>query len=95
MDGKGTRSRAPLQGRDADFKGGTRLEAEGGLDRSLLNMVHFYRASLHALLRGETSLGSVPIGNRKRFTESGIVRRFGSRYQLTETGSELLQHQLT
>jgi len=95
MDGKGTRSRAPLQGGDAHFKGGTRLEAEGGLDRNLLNMVHFYRDSLQGLLRGETSLGSVPLGNRKRFIESCVVRRFGSRYELTEVGSELLRQMRT
>jgi hypothetical protein len=55
-------------------------------------MVHFYRDPLQALLNGETSLESIPLGNRKRFIASGIVRRFGSRYELTETGSELLHH---
>jgi len=70
----------------------TRIKVEGGLDRSLLNMVHFYRDSLRALLRGETSLESIPLGNRKRFIASGVVRRFGSRYELTEIGSELLHY---
>lgn len=73
----------------------TRIEAEGGLDRSLINMVHFYGDSLRALLRGETSLESVPLGNRKRFLASGIIRRFGSRYELTEIGSRLLRHTKT
>ena len=73
----------------------TRIDAEGGLDRSLLNMVHFYRDSLQALRGGETSLGSIPLGNRKRFIESGVVRRFGSRYELTETGLKLLNYTTT
>ena len=77
---------------DTGSSGGTQIEAEGGLDRSLLNMVHFYRESLQALRGGETSLGSIPLGNRKRFLASGVVRRFGSRYELTETGSKLLNY---
>jgi len=78
--------------RDTGSSGGTRIEAEGGLDRSLLNMVHFYRDSLQALRGGETSLESIPLGNRKRFLASGVVRRFGSKYELTETGSKLLHY---
>ena len=58
-------------------------------------MIHFYRDSLQALLRGETSLESIPLGNRKRFLASGVVRRFGTRYELTETGSELLNYTKT
>ena len=78
------------QKREAQFSGGSRIGGEGELNESLLNMVHFYGDSLRALLRGETSLESIPLGNRRRFVESGIVRRFGSRYELTEIGSELL-----
>ena len=77
---------------DTGSSGGTQIEAEGGLDRSLLNMVHFYRESLQALRGGETSLESIPLGNRKRFLASGVVRRFGSRYELTETGLKLLHY---
>ena len=86
------RSSILKQKREAQSSDGTRIEAEGGLDRSLLNMVHFYRDSLQALLGGETSLESIPLGNRKRFIASGVVRRFGSRYELTEIGSELLHY---
>ena len=82
----------PKEKRETKSSGRTRIEAGGGPDKSLLNMVHFYRDSLQALLRGETSLESIPLGNRKRFLASGVVRRFGSRYELTETGSELLQY---
>lgn len=82
----------PKEKRETKSSGRTRIEAGGGPDKSLLNMVHFYGDSLQALLRGETSLESIPLGNRKRFLASGIVRRFGSRYELTETGLELLQY---
>jgi len=77
---------------EAQSSDGTLVDAEEGLDRSLLNMVHFYGDSLQALLGGETSLESIPLGNRKRFIASGVVRRFGSRYELTEIGSELLHY---
>ncbi len=80
---------------EAQSSEGTLIEAEGGLDRSLLNMVHFYGDSLQALLGGETSLESIPLGTRKRFIASGVVRRFGSGYELTEIGSDLLHHTRT
>jgi hypothetical protein len=85
----------PRQKRETQFSGGTRIGREGDLDESLLNMVHFYRDSLRALLSGETSLESIPLGNRRRFTASGIIRRFGSKYELTEIGSELLHYART
>lgn len=83
------------QKRETQFSGGTRIGGEGDLDESLLNMVQFYGDSLRALLSGETSLESIPLGNRKRFIASGIVRRFGSRYELTEIGSQLLHYART
>jgi hypothetical protein len=95
IGGDDMHSSTPRQRRETRSSGGTRIEAERGFDRSLLNMINFYRDHLQALLRGETSLKSIPLGNRKRFLASGIVRRFGSRYELTETGSELLHHTRT
>ncbi len=89
---KDMRSSILRQKREAQSSGGTRIEAKGSFDRSLLNMVHYYRDSLQALLGGETSLESIPLGNRKRFIASGVVRRFGSRYELTKIGSELLHY---
>ncbi len=62
----------------------------GDLDRNLLNMVHFYKDSLQGLIDGQTSLESIPLGNRRRFIEQGVVRKFGSRYELTEIGLGLL-----
>jgi hypothetical protein len=91
MDGGGissiTRGEAFQDGSPVE----TEVEARRGFDRSLLNMVDFYRESLWDLLSGRTSLRSIPLGNRKRFIASGIVRRFGSRYELTEAGLRLLQ----
>jgi len=34
---------------------------------------------------------SVPQGTRRRLCEHGILRRFGSKFELTELGSELLK----
>lgn len=67
----------------------TQIET-GDLDRNLLNMVHFYKDSLQGLVDGQTSLESIPPGNRRRFIEQGVVRKFGSRYELTEIGLGLL-----
>jgi hypothetical protein len=91
MDGGGisptTRGEAFQDGSPVE----TEVENRRGLDRSLLNMVDFYRESLWDLLRGRTSLRSIPLGNRKRFIASGIVRKFGTRYELTEAGLRVLQ----
>jgi hypothetical protein len=60
-------------------------------DRNTLNMVDYYRDALQGLAEGRTPLDLIPLCARKRFVESGVLRRFGSRYELTDTGQELLQ----
>ena len=61
------------------------------IDRSILNMVEFYIDALMGLLEDQTSLYEIPKGNRKRFVESGVLRRFGSRYEITEVGEILVR----
>ena len=61
------------------------------IDRSILNMVEYYGDALTSLLEGQASLDEIPRGNRKRFVESGVLRRFGSRYEITEVGELLLR----
>jgi hypothetical protein len=60
-------------------------------DRSTLNMVDYYRDALQDLADGRTSLDPIPLCTRKRFVEFGVLRRFGSRYELTATGHGLLR----
>ena len=59
-------------------------------DRNTLNMVDYYRDALQGLTEGHTSLEPIPLCTRKRFVESGVLRRFGSRYELTDEGRRLL-----
>ena len=61
------------------------------IDRNILNMIEFYSDALKSLLEGQTSLDMIPLGNRKRFIESGVVRRFGSRYEITDVCELLLR----
>lgn len=70
---------------------GKRDPAEPAPDRNTLNMVDYYGDALRGLAEGRTSLDTIPLCNRKRFVESGVLRRFGSRYELTEAGHRLLR----
>lgn len=57
-------------------------------DRNTLNMVEYYRDALQSLAE---ELTPIPLCTRKRFDESGVLKRFGSQYELTETGQGLLR----
>jgi hypothetical protein len=67
---------------------GRRDPEESPPDRNTLNMVEYYRDALQGFADGLTP---IPLCTRKRFVESGVLRRFGSRYELTETGQGLLR----
>ena len=54
-------------------------------------MVEYYRDALQGFADGRTPIDPIPLCTRKRFVESGVLRRFGSRYELTETGQGLLR----
>ena len=64
---------------------------EPALDRNTLNMVNYYRDALRGFAEGLTPIDPIPLCTRKRFVESGVLRRFGPRYELTETGEGLLR----
>ena len=70
---------------------GKRDPEEPAPDRNTLNMVDYYGDALRCLAEGRTSLDTIPLCNRKHFVESGVLRRFGSRYELTEAGHGLLR----
>ncbi len=65
-------------------------EAEISIDKSILNMLDFYREPIMALKDNGRSCGSIPTGTRRRLIESGVLRKFGYKYELTEMGYELL-----
>jgi hypothetical protein len=68
------------------------LEAEDwALDKSISNMLHYYRNALLRLRTGGAIVDLVPQGTRKRLCEYGVIRKFGTKFELTELGTELLQ----
>ncbi len=60
------------------------------IDKSILNMLDFYREPIMALKNNGRSCNSIPKGTRRRLIESGVLRKFGSKYELTKMGYELL-----
>ena len=54
------------------------------------NLLNFYRNELLGLREGIKLIDSVSLGARKRLIEYGILRRFGSKYELTDRGLALL-----
>jgi hypothetical protein len=76
---------------EAIHQTGKRDPAEPAPDRNTLNMVDYYRDALQGFANGRTPIDPIPLCTRKRFVESGVLRRFGSRYELTDTGRGLLR----
>jgi len=59
--------------------------------RSVENMIEYYRASLLGSKDGEIIVDSIPKGTRKRLLEFGVLRKFGTRFELTDLGMKLLR----
>jgi hypothetical protein len=76
---------------EATPRTGKRGPEEPSPDRNTLNMVDYYRDALQGFADGLTPIDPIPLCTRKRFVESGVLRRFGSRYELTVTGQGLLR----
>jgi hypothetical protein len=60
------------------------------IDKSVRNMLEFFSADLLGLIKGRIIVDVIPFGTRKRFVEHGILRKFGSKFELTERGRQLL-----
>ena len=61
------------------------------IQRNLENMVEYYRIQLKGLLVGESIINKIPKGTRETLHQYGVLTRFGSKYELTNYGIELLQ----
>ena len=57
---------------------------------NMRNMLDFYRKELSGLLAGRKIVDSISLGTRKRLIEYGVLRKFGSKFELTDQGMELL-----
>lgn len=59
--------------------------------KSVLNMLHFYQKELRSLISGKMITYVIPKGTRERLVEYGVIRKFGSRFELTDQGIALLR----
>ncbi len=66
------------------------LEADWTDNLNMRNMLDFYRKELSGLLAGKKIVDSISLGTRKRLIEHGVLRKFGSKFELTDKGMELL-----
>ena len=55
------------------------------------NILEYYRKELSGLIVGKKIVDSISFGTRKRLIEYGVLRRFGSKFELTDRGLELLK----
>ena len=58
--------------------------------KSIVNMLGYYRTELKGLVKGKNIVGSIPLGTRKRFIDYGILKKFGTKFELTNIGREML-----
>lgn len=61
------------------------------LYKSTRNMLDFYRTELLELMKGRSIVNLIPKGTRKSFVEQGVLRKFGSKFELTDMGMEMLR----
>ena len=59
--------------------------------RNADNIVNYYKIELRSLRKGKKIVKSIPSGTRKRLVEYGVIRRFGSKFELTDQGDLLLR----
>ena len=60
------------------------------IDENRLNMLDFYRKELLDLIKGKIIVDSVPLGTRRRLVEYGVLRKFGTNYEVTSRGLNYL-----
>ena len=53
-------------------------------------MLEFFRSDLLGLMKGRIIVDTIPSGTRKRLVEHGVLRKFGSKFELTDRGLRLL-----
>ena len=67
------------------------IDEEASLtDINRLNMLDFYRKELLDLIKGKMIVDSVPLGTRRRLVEYGVLRKFGTNYEVTSRGLNYL-----
>jgi len=67
------------------------LQEDWAETRNMDNMVQYYKVDLLSLRKGMKIVSNIPLGTRKMLQASGVIRRFGSKFELTEQGNMLLQ----
>jgi len=59
--------------------------------RSTENLIEIYRQELLRILSGENCFKLLPRSVRRRLGDYGILKRFGSRYEVTTKGKKMLR----
>ncbi|MCW4048541.1 MAG: hypothetical protein NWE89_02275 [Candidatus Bathyarchaeota archaeon] len=58
--------------------------------RNRENLIEFYREELLLVLEGRNSRDFMPLGVRRRLSKYGVLKKFGSRYLVTQLGMKIL-----
>ena len=75
----------------AHYMASSTSEENWALYQSAINMLDFYRTELRSLIKGKMIVDSIPQGTRRLLMEYGVLRKFGSRFELTDRGRKLLR----
>jgi predicted methyltransferase len=61
--------------------------------RSRENLVEFYREEFLKVIDGHNCGGLIPLHVRRRLRKEGILKKFGSKYTVTQLGREMLSEE--
>ncbi|MCW4048781.1 MAG: hypothetical protein NWE89_03490 [Candidatus Bathyarchaeota archaeon] len=61
--------------------------------RSRENLVETYREELHKVIEGHNCVDFLPHRVRRRMRKEGILKKFGSKYIVTQLGREILNEE--
>jgi len=59
--------------------------------RSTENLIEIYRKELLRIVRGENCFELLPRSVRRRLRNYGILKKFGSKYEVTTKGKKMLR----
>jgi len=61
--------------------------------RSRENLVDIHREELLKVLEGHNCVDLIPTGVRRQLKKYGVLKKFGSKYTVTELGREMLSEE--
>jgi len=64
---------------------------EDFIQRSIENLVEVYREELLKIIEGYNCVDFISTGVRRRLREEGILKKFGSKYTVSQLGRKMLK----